>query len=877
MLPDFLKPSYKRYKDDTDHFAFWLVNIAKKCGLQPDSGTTEDAIASFQSKGRSKGKSKYVATGSELLKLGQAIAKSAIHVPASILAIGRRAIKLRKEVTSHLWEKGNVESNKKHAHFILVLEEICEALEWKQNGTETSSGNNPAKGSTSSTAHDKDADAQAWLNRFSALTVEELQDVPDSIADTDEIIKVEVREEKDDMTKGKADAYLSHGFFMIFCLFHDLQNWRRFISQTWTEYCDLKIDLMTASIVTDNAVQLAQALIQDVVDSLPRELAADELDIQKLVCTAACLACGLEIDEQPTPGLTFNVKLTDVVYWCYLPTTSLLLSFVPVIQKNHVPVYKPGHFGTYDPKADRANMSVVERFNEDKLILMELLPEFCIMDKLHIEMPVLDQITSGFVSFVHHKKTSLWLSFAAQVLLDTHHIMRLSRLGAFGDLRMSGLRITRTIEDFWKLSATHPKPQFWPREGDDEIKRIHECIKAFIEQDPLALVSEMLAGELSRQKQNRPDHFLLSRNPILCGLTMTHLNLRMQIIGQSLVNQWYDVQQLAFLYNMTQRVPGDSMFWADMELFIKIHGENRIFIGDRPKDAAQSLQRLEMATGISSATRFAHNSRRGGGDFHRPDTNGSTTRLLEPTTKVMNIFRDQYMAGKNVNAISSVSVEKLLNELSDEAKTTIKKSKKGEKEGQVVSSSKLQHLLERKWSSTHEIGLLQLLSLIKSKLYEEEPVVLFNYFGMHRRSIEILRLIKAKEHPKFVQYFTPDYMRDESLISNLVILIHHVARGSSLAANQVGLKAGPKEKIISRIVMSCRDVMVGYLKKNGDVACKELRIFAKNKSQLEPLEKGSSQQQQDKEADERFAYWFSLEEVLGPAQIASLMTNIPIG
>lgn len=69
--------------------------------------------------------------------------------------------------------------------------------------------------------------------------------------------------------------------------------------------------------------------------------------------------------------------------------------------------------------------------------------------------------------------------------MDTHHIKRHSRLGAFDDLRMSGLRISRVIDDFKELSKTHPKPSFWPTEGDKEIDSIESCIKVFIRDDLL--------------------------------------------------------------------------------------------------------------------------------------------------------------------------------------------------------------------------------------------------------------------------------------------------------------------------------------------------------------------------------------------------------
>lgn len=141
---------------------------------------------------------------------------------------------------------------------------------------------------------------------------------------------------------------------------------------------------------------------------------------------------------------------------------------------------------------------------------------------------------------------------------------------------------------------------------------------------------------------------------------------------------------------------------------------------------------------------------------------------------------------------------------------------------------------------------------------------------MHRRSVELLRLIQDKEHQKFVQYFTSAYMPDESFISNIVILIHHVAQGSAQSDRAMGLTTGGLE-VTSRIVTSAGDVMREYLKKNGDVACKELRVFCKNKKPIQDdvaYDQGKS--------NELVYSWLSLEDVLGPKGVASLMTGIPI-
>lgn len=61
-----------------------------------------------------------------------------------------------------------------------------------------------------------------------------------------------------------ADSYLGHLFFKTLCLLQDLNNIRMFISITWSEYRDKKIDLMNAAVVTDSALQLTRDLVEEV-------------------------------------------------------------------------------------------------------------------------------------------------------------------------------------------------------------------------------------------------------------------------------------------------------------------------------------------------------------------------------------------------------------------------------------------------------------------------------------------------------------------------------------------------------------------------------------------------------------------------------------
>ncbi|KAL2802457.1 hypothetical protein BJX63DRAFT_440933 [Aspergillus granulosus] len=795
MLPKFLQSSYARYKADTNTFATWLLETANKCGYQPP---TLSATVPTAKKGKHKGKNDdsdadplhYSVTTKDLHKLAEVVASSALTVPKSILTIAKRAIKLRKVVTSWFLDQGDSVNNRRHAHFITALEQICEILEWKTSHSSTSNAKQP---SPTSEAQNDDADADRFLNKFAVLTVEEPQNTAQTQptpAESKKIVKVTVVEEDDNE---EADVYV------------DLNNMRILISTTWSEYRDKKIDLMNAAVVTDSALQLARDLVKEVEADWHTSLTEEMDSVQNAVYYLAVFGRGMSPAPSTEIGLPYNKDMADIADWCYIPTKKLLDSFAAVLQVNTHPVFKTGYFGTYDPKADREQMSLSQKFNEDKIILLSILPEFCMVDRFKIPMPTEDAITQGLTEFAKTKRVTLWLCFASQIFLDVHHIMRHSTLGAFGDLRMSGLRIQKTIDDYLQLSKTHPQPKFWPKEGDEEIR-----IRSGLDK----------IGSLPEK------HALFSQHAILCGLILFNLNTRMQFIGQQLVTQWYDVQQLAFLYNLVINSPmHKDLKWPDMDAFIKIHGESHIFIGSRPKNANESLKRL-----VSSAANFARDSR--GKEFHKP--NGKNARVLKPITAVANLFFFQYVGGPEEDA-GIVNIDRVLDELSQKSKP--ESSRKG------IQIANPELVITRRWSNTHNIDTLQLLAFLKTKLFEEEPIILYNYFGMHKRS---------------------------SLISNIVILIHRVGQGSAQNARVMGLASGRSE-LGSRIVTSAGDVMRAYLEMNGSVACKELRVFCKNKK---PIQDDSAYD--NGKSDELVYSWLSLEDILGPKNVASLMTGIPV-
>ena len=178
-------------------------------------------------KGSGPRQAKHRATVGELLKFARAVSDSPIKAPASVLDIAKRAIALRKDVTSWFLGRGPDVANESHAYFIQAMEEICDLLSW--DAVEARAPTNSVNTDTASAGADNAAESQAWANRFAALSAEDIEDGPDTVATDTDIIYVEAVERD---LEDEAEAYLSHGFFRLFCLFRDLHNWRSFLSDT---------------------------------------------------------------------------------------------------------------------------------------------------------------------------------------------------------------------------------------------------------------------------------------------------------------------------------------------------------------------------------------------------------------------------------------------------------------------------------------------------------------------------------------------------------------------------------------------------------------------------------------------------------------------
>jgi hypothetical protein len=125
-----------------------------------------------------------------------------------------------------------------------------------------------------------------------------------------------------------------------------------------------------------------------------------------------------------------------------------------VIQNGTVPIVKPGFFGKIDTSGKP--MSWWDRFNQDKIILLELLPDFCIANKLDLLPPVVDELSRGLREMVKTKEVPIWLVLGCQLYLDIYHVTNLHPLGtidmAHKELQRMGVYVTHTLQSYAKYT-----------------------------------------------------------------------------------------------------------------------------------------------------------------------------------------------------------------------------------------------------------------------------------------------------------------------------------------------------------------------------------------------------------------------------------------
>jgi hypothetical protein len=500
MIPQILTDTYHLYKQDTETIAVWLATTARKFGFSADlQGAKPTVLKSQRLKGKARKLAKEataqsittglppVSTSSapkrtisvkDFIMLAEYLApKTDLKIPASVWESINRAIRLRQMHSgNHIQETkaAEVKSNERHFYFLGILERVREVL--KPRLPASFAQFNDDSPVTSSQTNN----TSLFENMFAVLTVEEpsneFLNAPDaaptvsSKESVDAVYEVEPFEDPLELYLGTA------------ALLQDLSNIRRAIRQIWHLYAQHGTSLISAAVTTNIAIQLAQQIEEQFLKDYPSE--KDTVHARNIFFGAQCILQGEKPESRLRADDPINLKLYDLIETSLLVSHILLQSFADVLRDTDLPLYKAGYFGKYDTTIDRDMLSGPQKFDEDKIILLEILGDIVFFDYINRKegFPAADEFSRGVSLFREQHRHTLALDFAAQIHLDIQHILRAQSRMAWEDLNLYSLNSKVSLE---QNIAFHENLRIdnWPKENDLVLRAILGNITRWIEHD----------------------------------------------------------------------------------------------------------------------------------------------------------------------------------------------------------------------------------------------------------------------------------------------------------------------------------------------------------------------------------------------------------
>ncbi|PLB54962.1 hypothetical protein P170DRAFT_28669 [Aspergillus steynii IBT 23096] len=688
LLAGFIASSLFHYKAATDTVASWLANTAKSCGYSIDlptidasSTTTNDTSSSSNDNNnanttpaplkRLKGKARKLArnrkaaaaptasttasrskpvftrklTLGEFVSLADYIAAASnppVKVPASVVKALDCAISIRQKhgrrVTSKMSQDAESQAQvRRHNHFVGVLEHVREVLRPRMPIDQV-------KDPLTQKVGEQPAEPLNTLqNRFEGLDVQKPSEwflqAPDvtpmassGTASPEVNYEAELRQ---DMEK----AYLGFDLLM-----QDFRSLRTVILRTWKGYQLGLFDLVTVSLVTNTAINIAKRMQEDVQKLFDKH--GGSAKMLNTFYAASCAVDGEDPNFRERPGDDLNFRMYDAAESIMMPTFMLLQSFDRLAEPGNILPYKPGYYGTFDPASNRSKKSARERYQEDKIVMLEVLSEFLAFHRGVPSQTFEDEFTRGLRLMFDTHEIPIWLVFAAQVFLDIHHALR----GQVqeGLLRSEGLRKVHgglhPGEPQIPFLAFHCGMVETERWGVPCYAKEHSLVGGLGSRGgaeskaPGEFRGDVQVPEvepaLPRDVQSEPQVFLPRTQPVLpgrMGSIMYPTHLYDAVCSEGLVRP----------------------SWQDMELVMSWRDE--IFVGEAPHNPEDYLKRFNPSIGWSTAS-YARNRRQ----TSRLPESKNGPKIMQLQGSVSRTFMDHYCRGSQQTDLTEEDLEKIL-------------------------------------------------------------------------------------------------------------------------------------------------------------------------------------------------------------------------
>jgi len=793
-LPPFLVDTHKVYKDDTDRVVTWLAETAQTCGYPlalPPAGRLKGKARKLarereKADGASSAAVRHTIPVNQFTDLADCIAKHKpiVKVPQVVLRLLDRAIALRKRCAD--WFQFQpatadvVSDNSKHSHFIGVLESVLQILHPKSASKSTDSApqSNGAPPSTNS-ASKSDHELDKLANFYDILSIDDTDSIETPMTETatDNAASRKNTSAQPRKVIYEAEVTEEEVCFAMVCFFNDLHHLRMFLQNLWQQYHRGTLDLMTASVTTNTAINLVRRAEQDLFTTYPT-LESYEKILMNLR--------GFLYETRGTDPILENLVLTDagisVGEWLYLGPHETIKFYCSTIKKDTVmTVQRTDSIGEDPPKRSTRE--------ENLIILLEGLVGFFYLSQC--DVPVLDELTDGLRSAFVDKVVPLWVAYASQIFLDIQNVLRENVGRGLSELQATGIQIASSLEEY--RANTPVEVADWPSFSTHAMEHLSIFIEQWIPAPPADDSKHIaLASSSSVPPEALP---LFKRHPLLCGLFQFKLYTYLQYISLDLINAWGSVLYMGHLYEACRQRGYLKQMWPDMEVIMNFHSRVRMFAGCIPQTPAESFKCMQLTLGVSPVN-FARTNRP-----FRMQISHKNRKKLSFESPLMKLFHKQWDENGDTILTTSTMEDLLMSQQSAS-------SQQGPKGPAKDESWMLR-------SKDHKMTHMQFLDTLSKAISAEEHIFRFDYISLHVRCLHFLRELRTVLDPQLRYHFGPDYINDETQLCYVVYCIFKESAG-------FGKNEKDKPCSESSMLKQASEMMAAHIEREGSVECDKL-------------------------------------------------------
>lgn len=257
----------------------------------------------------------------------------------------------------------------------------------------------------------------------------------------------------------------------------------------------------------------------------------------------------------------------------------------------------------------------------------------------------------------------------------------------------------------------------WKDDNLENLQGLSNHIHKYIVNDPILATREELFGK-AIFGPGKP-FYLLSQHPMLCGLSQFAITLKHQQAGMVKANELGIVLAAAHLYNAAQQDGPMSSSWVAMDKLIALWKPETIYFGLKPQEPDEWFNRYLFVQG-TPAKNFARNRR---SLNHQTKSKRVPKEPFVYPPLMWTLLERYCKTGPQSSDITTEEVELLLSQRDRDQK----------------HASSHSNRLRKQWDKSHKLSPAQLLDVLRDWIAEEEPKIRFDYFGLYKQCLVLMR------------------------------------------------------------------------------------------------------------------------------------------